>query len=166
MKALAVFYGDDAYALDTGIDNYIQGALPAEVRPFNFETLGPDTRAAAVILAAATLPFAADQRLTLVKNPAFALEKRPGGQLTEDQKAPTRSMASSSAWKPTPPPASFSRPWLKKPPGTTAANPSPIASTGLPETGSRPPAKAWTTRPMPSFSRPPAAGPPPSSSPS
>lgn len=87
MKALAVFYGDDAYALDTGIDNYIQGALPAEVRPFNFETLGPDTGAAAVILAAATLPFAADQRLTLVKNPAFALEKRPGGQLTEDQKA-------------------------------------------------------------------------------
>lgn len=87
MTALAVFYGDDVYALDTGIERYIDGALPAEVRPYNFDILGPEADVDAVLLAAATLPFAAERRLTLVKQPAFALEKRPGGHLSAAQKA-------------------------------------------------------------------------------
>lgn len=87
MSRLILFYGSDSHLLDEGIEELIQEILPDTVRAWNLDVIdGTTADLDRMLLSADSLPFAFDRRVTLVRQPAFALYKGRGGSLSDEQK--------------------------------------------------------------------------------
>ncbi len=87
MSRLILFYGSDSHLLDEGIEELIQETLPDTVRAWNLDVIdGTTADLDRMILSADSLPFAYERRVTLVRQPEFALYKGRGGSMSSEQK--------------------------------------------------------------------------------
>lgn len=72
-----LFYGDEAYLIESTIDSLIEILTPKSASQFNLDVFSStDVSVDEIISIAETYPILADHRLIVVKNPSFLLSKK------------------------------------------------------------------------------------------
>ncbi|MEE0510294.1 MAG: DNA polymerase III subunit delta [Peptococcaceae bacterium] len=87
-SGVRLYYGNDGLRMDQTIEKLIERVLPDEgTRPFNLERIdGEEVRLSEILVLARSLPFMAERRVVVVREPVFfAAGARKKGLITADE---------------------------------------------------------------------------------